>query len=502
MHQRIRERLPHLPVLVDTAEKHRDDQAALLAAARQMPSGETFEHAGRTYRRTRYRWDTRSATQHGPDAVLVTDEGSGERIELLRKDEDAFWAWAIIETLRHTGVRVEELLELTHLALVSYRLPDSGEVVPRLQIVPSKSNEERLLLVTPDLASVLATVVCRIRGDDGRVPLAARYDVHERVTGPMLPHLFQRKIGWRREIISTRVANRLLNDTLKRSGLTDRAGQPLRYTPHDFRRMFITDAVTGGLPVHIAAKILGHHSLNTTQAYLAVFQEELIKSYRAFLDTRRTARPAAEYREPTEPEWDEFQKHFELRKVELGTCGRPYGTPAHTNTPASGVRCSASARSSADVWKRSSATSVTASRRPAATAGSARSKGSRSASPPAKNSPPSIGSPEPATESQSHWACRSSQDSRDDAQIVVGWHRVEAGRRSTQVYSTSAQPPTQKSVRRRSRIEPMGRTASVAPRRLITTVSTCVDWTRRRAEKSSKEFLIARGRQDAPLIRA
>ncbi|MFE2512276.1 hypothetical protein ACFXC9_28200 [Streptomyces naganishii] len=170
MHQRIRERLPHLPVLVDTAEKHRDEQAALLAAARQTPIGETFDHAGRTYRRTRYRWDSRSESQHGPDAVLVTDEEFGERIELLRKEEDAFWAWAIIETLRHTGVRVEELLELTHLALVSYRLPDNGEVVPLLQIVPSKSNEERLLLVTPELASVLATVVCRIRGDDGRRP--------------------------------------------------------------------------------------------------------------------------------------------------------------------------------------------------------------------------------------------------------------------------------------------------------------------------------------------
>lgn len=83
---------------------------------------------------------------------------------MLRTEEDAFWAWAVIETLRHTGVRVEELLELTHLALVSYRLPDSGEVVPLLQIVPSKSNEERLLLVTPELASVLATVVCRGQG--------------------------------------------------------------------------------------------------------------------------------------------------------------------------------------------------------------------------------------------------------------------------------------------------------------------------------------------------
>ena len=56
-------------------------------------------------------------------------------------------------------MRLEELPEITHLALVSYRLPDSGEVVPLLQIVPSKSNEERLLLVDPELASVLATVI-------------------------------------------------------------------------------------------------------------------------------------------------------------------------------------------------------------------------------------------------------------------------------------------------------------------------------------------------------
>jgi site-specific recombinase XerD len=37
--------------------------------------------------------------------------------------------------------------------------------------------------------------------------------------------------------------------------------------------MFATEAVTGGLPVHIAARILGHKTLTTTQAYLAVFQD-------------------------------------------------------------------------------------------------------------------------------------------------------------------------------------------------------------------------------------
>jgi hypothetical protein len=37
--------------------------------------------------------------------------------------------------------------------------------------------------------------------------------------------------------------------------------------------------------------------------------------------------PADEYRPPTDAEWTEFEDHFDKRKVELGTCGRPYGTP-------------------------------------------------------------------------------------------------------------------------------------------------------------------------------
>ncbi|WP_245873976.1 hypothetical protein [Streptomyces phaeoluteigriseus] len=59
--------------------------------------------------------------------------------------------------------------------------------------------------------------------------------------------------------------------------------------------MFATEAVTGGLPVHIAARILGHKTLTTTQAYLAVFQDDLVRTYRGFLDRRRAERPQEEY---------------------------------------------------------------------------------------------------------------------------------------------------------------------------------------------------------------
>ena len=129
----------------------------------------------------------------------------------------------------------------------------------------------------------------------------------------------------------------MLTDALARAAITDTAGQPLRYTPHDFRRMFATEAVTGGLPVHIAARILGHRNIATTESYTAVFQDDLIRAYRAFLSKRRAARPEAEYREPTDEEWHEFEEHFEKRKLEIGTCGRPYGTPcAHEHAC---IRC-------------------------------------------------------------------------------------------------------------------------------------------------------------------
>ncbi|WP_051033717.1 site-specific integrase [Rhodococcus sp. JVH1] len=259
MHQRVRERLPHLQSLVDSAREHRDRQAALLAAATAVALGETFEFDGDRYRLRKPR-----VIKDREPSVQVDNLRTGEMINIRQVEDEAFWVWAIIETLRHTGVRVEELLELTHLALVSYRIPETGELVPLLQVAPSKNNEERLLLVSPELASVLATVIARVRAkNSGTIPLVARYDPHERVTGPPLPHLFQRRHGARIIVIATATIKTMLASALERAGLRDAAGEPLQYTAHDFRRMFATDAVTGGLPVHIAARLLGHRSLDT-----------------------------------------------------------------------------------------------------------------------------------------------------------------------------------------------------------------------------------------------
>jgi integrase len=338
MHQRVRERLPHLQRLADSAAAHRTAMSGLLQAASAARIGEEFTHEGTAYRRTLRKSYLRDPTLPRLNYVVIENTATGQQAGVTDKEDDAFWTWAVIETLRHTGVRVEELLEITQLAIVSYRIPSAGETVPLLQVVPSKTDEERLLLVSPELASVLASVVKRLRDSgNGSIPLVSRYDPHEKASGPPLPHLFQRKNGWRPAVISPGLVTRMLNDTLTRAGITDTAGQPLKYTAHDFRRMFATEAVTGGLPVHIAARILGHRSLATTETYLAVFQDDLIRTYRAFLDKRRAVRPEAEYREPTAGEWREFEEHFEKRKLELGTCGRPYGTPcAHEHAC---IRC-------------------------------------------------------------------------------------------------------------------------------------------------------------------
>jgi Phage integrase family len=91
-----------------------------------------------------------------------------------------------------------------------------------------------------------------------------------------------------------------------------------RFTPHDFRRIFATDLVNNGVPIHIGASLLDHLNLETTRGYVAVFEEDLIRNCQAFLDRRRSLRPSEEYRPATHTEWREFQQHFDKRKLELG----------------------------------------------------------------------------------------------------------------------------------------------------------------------------------------
>ena len=319
MDARTRERLPVLPVLVRSAARQHTDARALLHAARGTRPGDIITAAGAAL--------VRSETKTAAVSVWAGDPATGKRRNLTAEEDRAFWAWATVEVLRATGIRVEELVQLSHHSFVQYRLPGTGELVPLLQIVPSKTDAERLLVISPELADVLSAIISRVRGTGHAVPLVAAYDDHERVWLPPTPVLFQRRIGAEDRAIPAATIRKILAAALARTGLTGPSGAPLHYTPHDFRRMFLTDAIMNGLPPHIAQIIAGHRDINVTLGYKAVYPDEAIQAHLAFLARRRSLRPTEEYRTPTDAEWQEFLGHFERRKVATGTCGRAFATP-------------------------------------------------------------------------------------------------------------------------------------------------------------------------------
>jgi integrase len=318
MDQRTRERLPAVPALADAADQARKDAAQLLQAARNSQPGAVFTAAGQTLRRA-------VLTVPSP-LIWAEDAGAGERRNLSKAEDDAFWAWAAIEILRHTGIRVEELTELSHYSLIQYRHPATGEVIPLLHIAPSKMDEERMLVISPELADALATILRRIRGALGTVPLVDFYDSREREWKAPLPLLLQHMVAGENRPVNDDAIRRRITQTAARAGLRDVAGKLLSLAPHDFRRIFVTDAIMNGMPPHICQLIMGHRSITTTIGYKAVYPEETIAGHRAFIARRRQLRPSEEYRTPTESEWEEFLGHFERRRLALGDCGRAYGS--------------------------------------------------------------------------------------------------------------------------------------------------------------------------------
>jgi len=327
MDQRTRTQLPLLPALLRAVERHRTDAEERVNTATATAAGRRFTAGGQELQRCRKGESGR---------VYAIDLTTTKRRDLSHEESAAFWSWATVEVLRHTGIRIEEMLELTHHSFVAYTLPTTEEVVPMLQVAPSKTDAERLLLVSPELAEVLTAIIFRVRAGNATLPLVSAYDVFEQTWSPPMPYLFQRRFGTEDRPLTRSYIRECLVATSQASQITA-AGQPLQWRPHDFRRIFVTDAIRSGLPPHIAAKVCGHSTVDTTMGYAAIYPEDVIAHHRAFIARRRAARPSEEYRDLTAQEWDEFLAHFELRKVALGTCGRDHGTPcAHENAC---VRC-------------------------------------------------------------------------------------------------------------------------------------------------------------------
>jgi hypothetical protein len=327
MDQRTRERLPVMPTLLAHVRAQRTATAGRLAAASAAEPGELFVFAGASLRRPA------GSAGRPPVHVWAEDPASGQRVNLSAAEDNAFWTWACTETLNETGIRVEELGEISHHSLIQYRDAGTGELIPLLHIAPSKTDHERLIVISPVLADVFSAVISRIRDTTGAVPCVPRYDRHERAfADATAPLLFQRRFGVENRPIPHNAVRLFLGKALAATGITDITGQPLTMQPHDFRRIFITEAISNGMPPHICQLIAGHNDLNVTMNYNTIYPQQAINAHREFIARRRALRPADEYQPVTDAEWEEFRGHFTRRKVALGDCGRAYGTPcAHEN---------------------------------------------------------------------------------------------------------------------------------------------------------------------------
>ena len=123
------------------------------------------------------------------------------------------------------------------------------------------------MVISPELADVLSTIMSRIRDPGGKVPLVVSYDACERVYNPPMPLLFQWRCRLEDRAMSQNALRDYLDHALAEIGAKDASNRLMRYTFHDFRRIFVTDAIMHGLPSHIAALVVGHRDVNTTMGY-------------------------------------------------------------------------------------------------------------------------------------------------------------------------------------------------------------------------------------------
>ena len=194
-HARIRRMQPLLARFVAHVRERRDAAASLLAAAYACRPGESFECGGIAFRRQPNHLSAadRRADAIEPVTVRRVDAPSGAWLNCRLVEDRAFWTWAVTEILRLTGLRCEELIELTHVSIRRHRMADDREVL-LLQIAPSKQDRERVIPVCPELAHALARVVERTRGRAPRIPCIPRNRCAAPIPFPGRPQAAARRI--------------------------------------------------------------------------------------------------------------------------------------------------------------------------------------------------------------------------------------------------------------------------------------------------------------------
>ena len=182
-----------------------------------------------------------------------------EQIENLfrlnkKRTDDLMWRdEAIIELLYATGVRASEF--------VNIRLRDI-DLKRRTIRIMGKGRKERIVVFSQSARETLVHYL-----DDVRPGIAGKNRLQFNIE-----YVFLNSNG---EQLSVRGLQYILEDIEKKIGTN------YGLHPHIFRHSFATHLLEGGADLRVIQELLGHESLNATQIYTHVSEEQIIDQFSA-----------------------------------------------------------------------------------------------------------------------------------------------------------------------------------------------------------------------------
>ena len=149
--------------------------------------------------------------------------------------------WIILGLLLGSGIRCDELVNLTFDDLIDLPMPKNG-IRTCIQVI-GKGNKVRTIPIKP----LLATRIQEWKAIVGNGKVA-------------------RSLG-RKNILGDRLASQAVYQIVGKHGLKIGLKEP-ELAPHDLRRTFAQIGYESGVPITQISKQLGHESIETTQRYL------------------------------------------------------------------------------------------------------------------------------------------------------------------------------------------------------------------------------------------
>ncbi len=173
-----------------------------------------------------------------------------------RTDELALRDQAILSTLYYTGMRASELVGLTM---------QSVNVPQRIARVLGKGRKVRIVPFSEECQKDIDVYIKQLRPI-----LLSRFDLSK--GKPMPTEIFLNDRG-------DKLTTRGLEFILDR--IEERTGTFVDLHPHVLRHSFATHLLENGADLRIIQELLGHSSLNTTQVYTHVTEENMKETYLA-----------------------------------------------------------------------------------------------------------------------------------------------------------------------------------------------------------------------------